>query len=102
MSDEDRIRKMIEGWLTTWGFKAESWHNDADYEEPRPVANIGRFRVLEDDDDQGLYADTEGFVEVSVVGAPEYNNERVALHFTEDGMDEPNGEIRDLDVLEAV
>lgn len=64
-------------------------------ETERPVKEhdgwtIGtRVRVLEDDEDNGLYADTEGIVLPEEVGAVEYQNLHVKLFFLEDGMDAP-------------
>jgi hypothetical protein len=100
--EHDRYKAMIEKWGTTWGFKIDWKADDLDYNPPRPVGSIGRFRVLDDDDEQGFYSGTEGEIFLGVVGGAEHNNERVALHFLEDGMDEPNGEVSDLDNFEAV
>jgi hypothetical protein len=102
MSDYDRYKQMIEKWGATWGYRLEWRSDDEDTDPPRPQASIGRFRALEDDDSEGILSDTEGVIVLSVVGGPQYNNERVALHFYEDGMDEMTGEVADLDNFEEV
>lgn len=49
-----------------------------------------RVRVLEDDEDRGLFEGAEGVLIIEQVGAPEYNNVRTALYFVEDGMESGN------------
>lgn len=102
MSDYDRYKQMIEKWGATWGYRLTWRSDDEDYDPPRPEASIGRFRVLDDDEREGFYAGTEGEIVLGVVGGAEHGNERVALHYIEDGMDEPTGEVSDLDNFEEV
>lgn len=102
MSDYDRYKEMIQKWGSEWGYRLTWRSDDVDYDPPRPEASIGRFRALDDDDDAGIYGGTEGEIVLSVVGGPEHNNERVALHWIEDGMDEAAGEVSSLDNFEEV
>lgn len=92
-------RQMIEARLRTEGYRPESWRASEE-NAGRPEAVIGRFRVLEDDEDVGVFADTEGVLTATCVGAAELGNLRVAFGFTEDGMD-ADVEIRDLGSLEG-
>lgn len=48
-----------------------------------------RIRVLEDDEDQGLYADDEGVLIIEKVGHPGGHNERTAVYLIVDGTDSP-------------
>lgn len=101
MSDEDRYKQMIEEATQSQGFPVKSWEQDED-DATRPTANLGRFSASDDDDEAGIYGGTEGVVKASVVGAAEYNNERVAFYYYEEGMDEMTGEIKDFDILEPI
>lgn len=66
-----------------WGFDWEpEWT-----EGPNPVATYGLFRVLEDDEDEGVFEDTEGILTVEVVGDEAYDNEHVAFYFAPEGTD---------------
>lgn len=49
-----------------------------------------RVRVIEDDEDNGLFEGDEGFVIIGNVGSAEYRNERVMLAFLGDGFTDPN------------
>jgi hypothetical protein len=90
-SNEQHRREMIERVVKQQGFSIQSWGEGED----GVYASLGRVRILEDDDNEGLLADTEGELSASVVGAAHFGNERVAFHYTEDGMDEMTGEVRD-------
>lgn len=93
--------KMIERAVKSRGFSIKSWDQDEDYPE-RPAANLGRFRVLDDDEQRGFFSGTEGVISANVVGAAVYRNERVAFYYTEDGMDEMTGEVNDFDIFEQI
>lgn len=80
---DDRIKGMIEKKLETVGYHAEAWKDTDD----GPTAVLGRFKVIEENEDQGLYMDDEGEVTACVVGAPQYGNERVHFTFTPEGYD---------------
>lgn len=82
-----RRRELIDAALTSHGLTVQSWDRDTD---GNIRANLGRFRVLEDDD-EGLLSGTEGEVKASVVGAAEYGNRHVAFYFYEDDMDPDAG-----------
>jgi hypothetical protein len=94
MSDNEREKKMIEAGVIAQGLSVKEWRDDP---EEGIVGVIGRFRAIEDDDQEGIYVDDEGDLEASVVGAQQYNNERVAFVFKADGMD--GAEVRNLGAL---
>ena len=62
-------------------------------EVERPVASKAGFifgqrvRVLEDDEDNGIFAGDEGWLVIEEVGAAEYHNIRTVLGFLADGLD---------------
>lgn len=89
MSDDERYRAMIADACRAYACDIKGWFE----EDGRPSANLGRVRVMEDDEDHGLFADTEGVLYASVVGAAKHNNEQVAFYYVEDGMD-PDAIIR--------
>jgi hypothetical protein len=94
MTEQDMIARYAE----SHGFTVRGWRDD---EENGLTAELGRFRVIEDDEDRGLYVDDEGRLEACVVGAAEYGNQRVALSFTPDGYDSGN-DVYDASVLEEL
>lgn len=49
-----------------------------------------RVRIIEDDEDNGNYADDEGLLVFEEVGAPEYHNVRTAVGVVLDGYDSYN------------
>lgn len=61
----------------------------------RPVAehdgwHFGeRVRIIDDDDDKGVFAGDEGHVVIEKVGAPEYGNVRTCVAVLVDGTDAP-------------
>lgn len=83
----DQYKKIIEDSLKVYGYEPEGWVVDDEEERNRPKAIVGRFRITEDDEENGLFAGTEGVLSVSVVGGEQYNNLRAYWGFTEDGMD---------------
>jgi hypothetical protein len=48
-----------------------------------------RVRIVEDDDDEGLFADDTGYLILSEVGARKYGNLHTKPYFLPDGMDTP-------------
>lgn len=72
----------------------------------RPVAELHgwhygeRVRILEDDDEHGIFAGDEGWLIFEEVGAVEYHNLRVSAGFVPDGQD--SGDEVSLDNLESV
>lgn len=94
MADQ-HVREMIEARLAEEGWTAREWREGEDGLE----AVVGRFVVIEGDNDTPPYIDTEGELTACVVGSPERHNERVHFSFTEDGMD-AGDEVSDLTTLE--
>lgn len=85
MTDDAVAKKkgMITRAVDQHGYPVKEWREGDEGLE----AALGRFRVTVDDDDQGLYEGDEGEVTACVVGAPEYENERVSFSFTSDEME---------------
>lgn len=83
--EQTRHRSMIEHAVKVQGLTIHSWSFEDDDE--RDVAKLGRFALVEDDEDNGLIENDEGELSASVVGAREHNNERVAFHFKPDEFD---------------
>lgn len=95
-------KEMIEKAVVAEGHSVVSWEKDEDQPD-RPAANLGRFTALDDDDETGIYSGTEGVVKASVVGAPEYGNERVAFYYYDDEMDgEMTGELKSFDIMDPI
>ena len=94
MTDKERI----EEFAKHNGFTVLDWREDPD---DGLIGVLGRFRVIEEDEDRGLYADDEGELSACVVGAEKYGNQRVALSFTADGYDAGN-DVRDPSLLEEI
>lgn len=92
---------MIESHIQSTGYTVQEWRNDEDYSVPRAVAYIGRFEIIEDDEDNGLYSGDEGDLTATVVGAAEYQNERVAFSFTPDGYD-TGTDVPDLSLVDPI
>lgn len=98
MSDNDRIKQMIESAVAREGYTVEEWRDDPG---DGLTGVIGRFVVAVEDENEGLYEGDEGVLEVSVVGAPQYQNERVWFGFTADGTD-GGAEVKDVSTLDPV
>lgn len=84
MDLNERHKQMIESKLQAESYPAQNWLLD---EDGQTVADLGRFRVVEEDDDHGFYAGDEGTIHASVVGSEKYRNERVAYLLLIDGYD---------------
>lgn len=81
---EDQQRTMIERACEEQGWQIESWTEDDDGQK----AVIGQFVPNEDDEQQGIYVDEgAGELTASVVGAPRFNNVRVAFYLQQEGSD---------------
>ncbi len=96
-AEDNRIKEMIERRLSREGWDAKSWREGEDGLE----AVIGRFRVIEEVEDDGLYEGDEGELSACVVGSLKYHNESVAFGFTIDDYDSHNT-VRDLSVLDPI
>lgn len=80
-------KEMIERACKAQGLDIKGWETDTDSGEDRPQADLGRVRVLEDDEEHGIFEGTEGVLKASVVGAAQHGNERVHFGYTEDDTD---------------
>lgn len=75
--------------------KANSHYDPAEDGEDRLVLSYegftfgDRVRVIDDDEENGLYADEEGYAVISKAGAAEYRNVRTVLAVLVDGTDCP-------------
>ncbi|MGH2897173.1 MAG: hypothetical protein ACRDMZ_00750 [Solirubrobacteraceae bacterium] len=64
-------------------------------EVERPVAECGgwhfgeRVRVIDDDEESGMFAGDEGWLVLETVGAAEHGNERVCFGVLADGFADP-------------
>lgn len=94
-SDE---KNMIDRAVARAGFSVSEWREDP---EDGLTGVVGRFVVVTDDDDNGLYSGDEGELAACLVGAAQYDNQRVAWQFTADGYDGAC-DVSDLDLLEPV
>jgi hypothetical protein len=94
-----RHRAMIEEALKDAGYDHATWRT-SETNGDRIEAVLGRFVVTVGDNDNAPYIDSEGEVSMTVVGAPEYRNERVMVAFIEDGYDSP--EEVDINAVEPV
>jgi hypothetical protein len=86
MSDEDLEREMIQAAADRMGWTINGWDHDEDGDLR---ANLGRFIVIEGDDDEGLYQDDEGVLFISVVGAARFGNQRAHFGFLTEYTDSP-------------
>lgn len=91
-------REIIKARCDSDGFVIREWRTNEDDETE---AVVGRFVVIEDDEDMGLYEGDEGELVVSVVGAEEYNNQRAHFGLLVDDTDCPI-EVRDVFNIEAI
>jgi hypothetical protein len=94
MSESDR--EMIEGALRVFGYSAREWRDGEEGIE----AVLGRFRVLADDEREGVFEGDEGTLTACVVGSAYYGNRRVMFGFTPDGND--GADEVDLDNMDPV
>lgn len=95
MTDKERIEERLQAE----GLTAQGWVDDPDN---GVTAKLGRYEVVSDDDeDYGFYSGDEGELSACVVGAAQYNNQRVCFTFILDGNDDGN-EVQSLSVLEPV
>lgn len=100
MAEDDRERALIVARCEKEGITVKDWREGG---EDGLTADLGRYRVVEENDDQGFYADDEGTLTANVVGAAEYRNERVMFTFTPDEQDPGSGpEVDDLTVVDPV
>lgn len=86
MSEKSKFEKQtfIEEHVRHTGYSVQEWREGEDGLE----GSLGKFRANEDNEDAGVYADTEGELVVSIAGAGKYHNERVHLAWVEEGMSE--------------
>lgn len=91
-------REMIEQALEREMHPVESWADDPD--NGVTAALQGRWRVIEDDEDAGLYAGDEGAISACVVGAEQYGNRHVSYSFHADGFDPVD--LPSFDLVEAI
>lgn len=61
-----------------------------------------RVRIVEEDEDRGFFEGDTGTLYISMVGAPEYGNERVCVSFWDYNFEEPGAEIVDFDAIEPI
>jgi hypothetical protein len=78
----ERIKTLIQARLDREGYAAKEWREGEDGLE----AVIGRFVIVEDDEDRGLYSGDEGPLTACIVGSPEYHNERILFAITPEGQ----------------
>lgn len=90
--------KMIRDAARRHGFEVAEFY---EHEDNGLTGKLGRFRVIEGDDDRGLYEGDEGELEACIVGAVKHNNQRVSFGFTPDGYDSAD-EVWDFDLLEQI
>jgi hypothetical protein len=93
MTEQERHRKMIQADIDRRMFTAHDWLFNED--EGRIIASLGRFTVIDDDEDKGTYAGDEGELTAMVVGSQEYGNERVDYSIL---IDEYHDEPSDVDI----
>jgi hypothetical protein len=91
-------RELLETWLGANGLQAESIEPDPD-EGGALVAKIGRFRMLEDDEDEGLSEGDEGVLTAQLVGLPEKGNHHISYGLAVDGLS-GSLTVRSLDMVE--
>lgn len=97
MVDKKRIIGAMEGFGLQEG--DATW----DDTEDGLVATLGRWRVITEDDERGLWDGDEGLVTAQIVGAAQYGNMRVCFTFTSDDLDPMSGpEIVPFDDVEQI
>jgi hypothetical protein len=92
-------RELIEAAVWREGYTVERW--DEEHENGLTAFVKGRFRVVEGNDDVGLYEGDEGTLNACVVGSEQYRNRRVAWGLLVDEYDS-NTDVDDLTVLEQL
>lgn len=63
-------------------------------------AVIPGWQAMDDKEDIGLYQGDSGKLVISVVGAPQFGNERVAYYWQGDDFGEPSGEVVPFEEIE--
>lgn len=99
MEDEAKHRSLIEKACSSEGLTIRGWYADED--EGRIAADLGRGRVLEDDEDEGLFEGDTGKLSCMVVGAAEHGSERVSFAFLTEGAGSPV-EVREPSSVEPI
>lgn len=107
MDDAEKARKteMIEAALARHGLKVQEdtpgdeWKVNEDGELE---AHVGRWSVVIDDDDRGLYEGDTGIMFATVVGAPVHGNEHAQICFLSDEHDEGGEEIIPFEEVEPI
>ena len=91
-------REMIEAAVNGQGFSVKSWVEDPD---DGITGVLGRFQVIDEDEDRGIYDGDEGEVRACVVGSEKYRNQRVYFSFMTDGTDVGN-ELVDFSLVDPI
>jgi hypothetical protein len=94
----DETKNLIDRHVARMGHTVREWRDDPDN---GLTAVLGQFRVIDGDEDTGLYEGDEGELTASKVGSEKYGNVNVCYSFTPEGYDGGN-DVRDLDSLEEV
>lgn len=83
-----------------FGLEIDEYRNDEDGD----IEGVcGRWVVVEDNEEKGIYEGEEGELHFAVVGAPKYSNERVAVYFYSDDTEGPAmGEVTPFEDIEPV
>ena len=99
--EQQRHREMIHMACNQYGLTPPGESDFSfDAEEHRERGALGRWRVVEDDEDRSLFADDEGELYVTVVGAQHYGNEHVAFYFKPDDFDEATDRVTPFEDVE--
>jgi hypothetical protein len=102
MADKDPERQkalITDAAMKHYGLIVGEWFTD---EYGSAVGKIGRWRVLVDDEDRGLFEGDEGELHAEVVGAPENHNERVHFGFKGDDFEEVGAEVVPFEDIDAL
>lgn len=79
-----------------FGYEVQEWREGED----GPEAVLGRFRVLADNEDEGVFEGDTGTLVVCLVGAPEYGNEGLSYGLYLEGRDGPvEASLHDLEAV---
>lgn len=93
-------KALIDDEIQSHGFPALAYEEDPE-SSGEFRANLGRFEVSQEDEDQFLFEGEQGILFASVVGAEKYHNQRVAFFFQADGTD-MGDEIVDLGLIRPI